>query len=277
MKSTRLDPILDAVRVRAAERRRTKPLERLEQIVAQDLYRRERVLDAFAGPGFKLIAECKRRSPSAGRLTHLPGGEREPALRRSEDHDWFERAEAYARGGAAAISVLTEEDHFGGRLEDLRTVEHVQIPRLRKDFLLDEGMVYETMPYGADMVLLLPAILEPAKLRALRVLAGELGLGVLIEAHDEAELEFGLELEPELLGINARDLTTFEVDLRTVERLLPMIPEGPIKVAESGVGTLDDLKRVRDAGADAALVGTTLMRAPDPAATLASWKAALDG
>lgn len=276
MKVERLRPIVEAVQRRAQERRRKSPMERLKRVVAQDLYRRERVLNAFAKPGFHIIAECKRSSPSAGRIA-CQAPEAERALKRDESRDWFERADAYARGGASAISVLTEQDHFDGSLEDLRTVEHVHLPRLRKDFLLDEGMVYETMPYGADMILLLPCILEPGRLRALRTLAGELGLGVLIEAHDEEELELAIELEPELVGVNARDLTTFQVDLATVERLLPRIPDKLTRVAESGVETIDDLKRVRDAGADAALIGTTLMRAADPAATLAGWKAALDG
>ena len=269
----RLEPILAAVRARADERRRRQPLERLERIARQDLYRRERVLNAFAQPGFAFIAECKRRSPSAGPLIGST-----PALARDEGRDWFERAQAYAAAGATAISVLTEQDHFGGSLDDLRTVEHCGVPRLRKDFLLDEGMLLETMPYGADMILLLPCVLQDDVLRRLDALAKELGLARLIEAHDERELELAIELEPELVGVNARDLTTFEVDLATVERLLPKIPvgtNGPVRVAESGIGGVDDLKRVRDAGADAALVGTTLMRAADPETTLRGWREAL--
>jgi indole-3-glycerol phosphate synthase len=150
---------------------------------------------------------------------------------------------------------------------------------LRKDFVLDEGMLLESCAHGADAVLLLAAALEPRDLRDLRDRARELGLAVLLEVHDERELDRALPLEPELLGVNARDLATFEVDLATVERLLPRVPDraAAIRVAESGIRTVDDLRRVRDAGADAVLVGETLVRSGDPAATLRSWKEALRG
>jgi indole-3-glycerol phosphate synthase len=270
MSGTPLPAILADVRRRAAVRRRKSPLERLKRTVAQDLYRRERVLNAFQGPGFKLVAECKRRSPGSGTLIGAPG------VVRSEHHDWSDRAVACARGGAAALSIWTEQDHFGGRLADLRTVEHVALPRLRRDFLLDEGMVWETMPYGADMVLFSTAALSAGELRALAGLARELGLAVWIDAHDEAGLELALALEPELVGVSARDPLTLAVDPRAFERLLPRIPAGPARVAAGGIAHADDLKRARDAGAGAARVGTALMRSADPAATLAAWRAALE-
>jgi indole-3-glycerol phosphate synthase len=279
-----LAPIVADVARRAQERRRRQPLARLERLVRQDLYRRERVLNAFARPGFALIAECKRRSPEAGELGPTRVGDHgadgdagvaRVALARAERHDWFERAALYAEGGATALSIVTEEDHFGGALSDLRTVEHVGLPRLRKDFVLDEGMVLETMVYGADMILFLPSVLEDDALRRLDALAKELGLARLIAVHDERGLALAAELEPEFLGVDARDPATAVVDLATVERLVPAIPPGPIRVAEGGLGGPADLVRARDAGAQAALVGTALMRAADPAATLRAWTQAL--
>ena len=275
----RLAPIVAAVARRAEERRRRQPLARLERLVRQDLYRRERTLNAFAVPGFALIAECRRRAPfeDAAEAGDAHGPSGPTAIVRPERHDWFERAAAYAEGGAAALSILTEEDHFGGALSDLRTVEHVRLPRLRKDFVLDEGMVLETMVYGADVLLLLPCVLEADALRRLDALARELGLARLVAVHDERGLALAAELEPELLGVDARDPGTFAVDPRTIERLVPAIPPGPIRVAEGGLACAADLVRARDAGAGAALVGAALMRAADPAATLRAWRAALDG
>jgi len=279
VKGTKLEPIVADVRRRAAERRKWQPMERLKDLVREDSWRRERFLAGFKKGEFAFIAEMKRRSPSAGMLlvedadprSSLPTRTPRPGPR------WSSLAEAYRRGGAAAISVLTEEDHFAGSLDDLRAVEFTRLPRLRKDFIVDEAMLWESCLYGADAVLLLPAILEPGELAVLRNVARELGLAVLLEVHDERELELAIPLEPELFGVNARDLKTLKVDLATVERLLPRIPTGPIKVAESGIRGVDDLKRVRAAGAEAALVGETLVRSEDPEATLGAWKEALGG
>jgi indole-3-glycerol phosphate synthase len=279
MSGTKLDPIVADVRRRAAERRRTQPMERLKDLVREDSWRRERFLAGFRKGEFAFIAEMKRRSPSAGMLlaeeddprSTLPTRTPRPGPR------WSSLADAYRKGGAAAISVLTEEDHFAGTLDDLRAVEFTRLPRLRKDFIVDEAMLWESCLYGADAVLLLPAILEPGELLVLRNVARELGLAVLLEVHDERELELAIPLEPELLGVNARDLKTLRVDLATVERLMPRIPKGPIKVAESGIRDAQDLVRVRAAGADAALVGETLVRAADPEGTLRAWKEALRG
>ncbi len=267
MNGTRLDPIVADVRKRAAERRRAQPLERLRASVRPDASRRARFVSAFPRGELGVIAEMKRRSPSAGTI-----GAAGPA--------YASLARAYQDGGANAISVLTERDHFGGSLDDLAAVAFTRLPRLRKDFLVDDGMLLESALHGADAVLLLAAILEPPVLRDLRARARDLGLAVLLEVHDERELDLALPLEPELLGVNARDLRTFEVDLATVERLLPLVSggsEGPIRVAESGIRALADVRRVRDAGADAILVGEALVRDADPAATLRSWKAAFRG
>jgi len=276
---TRLDPIVADVRRRAAERRRSQPLERLKELVREDSWRRERFLAAFPKGELAFVAEMKRRSPSAGALLEEDGdaGSTLPTRLPRPGPRYFALAQSYRHGGAAAISVLTELDHFGGSLDDLRAVEFTRLPRLRKDFLVDEAMLLESCLYGADAVLLIAAILEGGDLQRLRNAARELGLAVLLEVHDERELERALPLEPELLGVNARDLRTLAVDLATVERLLPLVPAGPIKVAESGIRGVEDLRRVRAAGADAVLVGEALVRNGDPEATLRSWKEALRG
>jgi len=279
MSGTKLDPIVRDVRRRAEERRRSQPLERLKDLVREDSWRRERFLAGFRKGELAFITEMKRRSPSAGMLLAEDGDPRKtlPTRTPRPGPRWSSLADAYRKGGAAAISVLTEGDHFAGALDDLRAVEFTKLPRLRKDFIVDEAMLWESCLYGADAVLLLPAILEPREIAVLRNVARELGLAVLLEVHDERELELAIPLEPELLGVNARDLKTLRVDLATVERLLPRVPSGPIKVAESGIKDIDDLKRVRAAGADAVLVGETLVRSKDPEGTLRGWKEALRG
>lgn len=237
----------------------------LRREVRPDPCRRRRFLEALAAPGLAFLAECKRRSPSAGPLAS------------AREADLLPRARAYAAGGARALSVLTEEDHFHGSLADLERVAPAGLPRLRKDFLLDEGMILESAAAGADAVLLLACCLADGALAELRVLAGELGLAVLLEVHDARELERALAVEPDCLGVNARDLRSFRVDLAVVEELLPRVPPGPLRVAESGIRGPAELVRVRRAGADAVLVGEALMRSPDPAATLRRWREALDG
>lgn len=260
----RLAPILAAVARRGAERRARLPLAELERGVTPDPARRARFLAALGAPGLSIVAEHKRRSPAAGGLAGAgPQG--------------AARLVAYGRGGAAALSILTEEDHFGGALGDLAEAAAAGLPRLRKDFLLDEGMVLESLPAGADAVLLIVAALADPVLARLRRLAGELGLAVLVEVHDEPELARALEVEPDVLGVNARDLDTFAVDLAQVERLLPRVPPGLLRLAESGIENSADLLRVRAAGADGALVGSALMRATDPERLLATWREALDG
>jgi len=259
----RLTPILEAVRRRSAERRAGQTLADLRRELEPDPARRRRFVDALGGPDFAFIAECKRRAPSAGEL--------------STEVDLAARIRAYAKGGAAALSILTEADHFSGSLVDLAAAPEVSLPRLRKDFVLDEGMVLESCACGADAILLIAACLEPAHLRDLRELAEQCGLGVLLEIHDPDELAPAVAAKPDAIGVNARDLTTFEIDLARTEELLPEIPGTVIRVAESGLSTIEDLRRVRRAGADAALVGTSLMRAADPGQQLADWLEALDG
>lgn len=256
----RLIPLLDVVRSRAAERRRHQPLASLRAGWSPDPARRARFVAALRGArgGFGLIAECKRRSPSAGIL------DAETPLQ--------QRASSYARGGADALSILTETDHFGGSLADLAAVQAAGLPRLRKDFLLDEAMVLESLPAGADAVLLIAECLPGALLSELRAVAREAGLAVLIEAHDAPQLERAIAAEPDCVGVNARDLRSFRTDLERAAELLKTIPARFLRIAESGIHAVDHLRRVRAAGADAALVGTALMQAADPESLLRGWR-----
>lgn len=200
-----------------------------------------------------LIAEIKRASPSQGLL--------------AADLDPLRLARTYQQNGAAAISVLTDERFFQGCLDDLdRVRQEVSLPVLRKDFILDPYQVYESRAAGADAVLLIAAMLSDEDLQALYGLIDALGMTALVEVHDEMELERALRLEPRLLGINNRDLRTFRVDLETTARLRPLIPAGLTVVAESGVHTRRDAASLARVGADAILVGESLVTARDPAA-----------
>jgi indole-3-glycerol phosphate synthase len=204
-----------------------------------------------------VIAEVKRRSPSKGLIR--------------ADFDPESCARAYARGGAAALSVLTDEDHFGGHLDYLTRIRAVvSLPLLRKDFLIDAYQVDEARVAGADAILLIAAALPPEALLTLRKRALELGLDVLVEVHDEAELEFVLSCGADLIGVNNRDLRTFEVDLATTERLAARLPQSGdvLLVAESGIRHFEDTARLAGAGAGAFLVGESLMRQPDMAEAL---------
>lgn len=254
---TRLDPILKSVAERAAVRLSESP------VADPDPARVTRFTQALRGDGLSFIAECKRRSPSVGDF----GATQSVA----------DRACLYAEAGASALSILTEQDHFGGSPLDLAEAAAAGIPRLRKDFLLSVDMVVESMGMGADAVLLLAVCLDDAQLADMRAAARDLGLGVLVEVHGEAELERALRVEPDCVGVNARDLTTFEVDLAVPRRLLPSIPSHLVRIAESGIHRLEDALSMGRAGADAVLVGEALMRAEDPGAVLLGWRTALGG
>jgi indole-3-glycerol phosphate synthase len=206
--------------------------------------------------GIKVIAEYKRRSPSRGVLR--------------EDLPVDAAALAFESAGAVALSVLTEEEFFGGGLLDLRRARAATaLPTLRKDFLVDPYQVWEGWIAGADAVLLIVAALSEAELKKLLETAREAGLDALVEVHDRRELETAVHLGAHLIGVNSRDLRTLEVDLRTALDLGPLIPEDVVAVAESGITSGADLRRLRDCGFDAFLVGERLMTAPDPGRALA--------
>ena len=202
-----------------------------------------------------VIAEAKARTPLMGVL--------------AEDYSVGRLASTYAAAGAAALSILCQETSFGGRPEHLAEARGVtDLPILRKDFVVTEHQVLEARAYGADAVLLIVAALDGPRLRELMELARELGMDALVEVHSEQEVAAALEAGARLLGVNHRDLTTFEVDVGLTERLRPMLSDDVVLIAESGIHTAADAHRMRDAGADAILVGEALMRAPDPAALL---------
>ncbi|QIG42623.1 indole-3-glycerol phosphate synthase TrpC [Nocardioides anomalus] len=212
-------------------------------------------MPAFRAEGSSVIAEVKRRSPSKGDLADIA----DPAA----------LARQYAAGGAAAISVLTEQRRFGGSLADLRAVRAaVDTPLLRKDFVVEPYQVLEARAAGADLVLLIVAALDDDALRSLHDQARELGLTVLVEVHDEAETERAVALGAELVGVNARDLKTLAVDQDAFGRLAPQIPDDRVKVAESGIFGPVDVKRHVAEGARAVLVGEALVKDGDPEAAV---------
>jgi indole-3-glycerol phosphate synthase len=209
-------------------------------------------LAALAAPGVRLIAEVKRRSPSAGELNAIP----DPA----------ELAAAYAGAGAAAISVLTEPHHFGGSLADLGAVAGaVEVPVLRKDFVVEPVQLLEARASGASLVLLIAAVLSEDGLRRLRERAEAMGMHALVEVHDADEARRALASGARIVGVNNRSLKSFEVDLGVCERLRPLLADAEVVVAESGIHTAADLRRLRAAGYGAFLVGSALVRAADPA------------
>lgn len=258
--TTVLDTIIDGVRLDLAARRHRLPLldvqRRVEQVAAP--------LDALAAlraPGLALIAEVKRASPSKGPLAAIP----DPA----------DLAAAYARGGASAISVLTEERRFGGSLADLDAVRaRVDIPVLRKDFMVDDYQLWEARAHGADLVLLIVAALTDTQLSTMLHRVDELGMTALVEVHDAEETRRAVDAGAAVIGVNARNLKTLEVHPDVFGELVPLIPEGIVTVAESGITGPTDAARYAAAGADAILVGEALVKGTDPAAAAASLIAA---
>ena len=216
--------------------------------------------DELNRPGIGVIAEFKRRSPSAGRLR--------------EDANVTEIARAYERGGANAMSVLTEGPNFDGSLEDLQAARAAcELPVLRKDFIVDRYQLYEADAAGADAVLLIVAALSAFELPALHADARGLGLDVLVEVHDVAELRAALDVGADLIGINNRDLRDFSVDVERTFALLDEIPEGVTVVSESGIADAEQLVRLQGAGVAAVLVGESLMRSPRPDEVLRALRA----
>jgi len=210
--------------------------------------------EALTRPGLSLIAEFKRRSPSAGALA-------------SESIDLATQVAAYERGGAAALSVLTDERHFGGSLADLRAARAAcDLPIIRKDFIVDPYQLYEAAVNGADAVLLIVAALSDPDLRALYQEAREIDLDCLVEVHDGEELERALEAGAEVIGINNRNLDDMSVDIDTTFELMPDVPAGKTVVAESGISGREELAELDRVGVDAVLIGGALMTSSDPEA-----------
>jgi indole-3-glycerol phosphate synthase len=251
-----LTRILDETRAQVTQRKQALPASELQAMPARVSGRGFR--EALARPGIGVIAEFKRRSPSAGPLR--AGAE------------VAEIAVAYEQGGASALSVLTEESNFAGSLDDLRAARAAcGLPILRKDFIVDPYQLYEARAAGADAVLLIVAALAPHELASLHGEAAELGLDVLVEAHDSDELAIAASIGASLIGVNNRDLRDFSVDIARTSRLLAEMPEGAIVVSESGIATPEQLRDLEAQGVAAVLIGETLMRAPDPREALESF------
>lgn len=252
---TFLDKILDKRRVRVAAAQVARPLDEVRLAAAEAA---PALRPDFSGAAPYVIAEVKKASPSKGLLCQefFP-----PVI-----------AAGYARAGAVAVSVLTEEDFFLGSLDHLRAVRAaVKIPVLRKDFVFDAYQLYEGRAAGADMFLLIMAMLDDAQAAELMQIGESLGMTALVEVHDAEELRRALRLNPKLLGINNRNLRTFHTTLDTTLSLLGEVPAGVRVVSESGLAAPDDLRRLMAAGVDSFLIGESFMRAPDPGAALATF------
>jgi indole-3-glycerol phosphate synthase len=254
--TTVLDRILAETRVVLERRKRERPLPLDDVVHATGRVPGERSFrDALAAPGIGVIAEFKRRSPSAGALHERP--------------DLREIVRAYERGGAVAASILTEGPNFSGSLEDLTAARAAcSLPLLRKDFVVDPYQLHEALAAGADAVLLIVAALADEQLASLHATATGMGLDVLVEVHDRDELQRALALGADIVGVNNRDLRDFSVDVERTARLMDEIPPEVLVVSESGIGEPAQLRRLSEQGVQAVLVGETLMRADDPAAAL---------
>lgn len=258
---TILDQLADHARERVAEAKKKIPFEKMKQM-ALEMAAKEPVRDAFAfekalrRPELSFICECKKASPSKGLI--------------APDFPYLEIAKEYEKAGADCISVLTEPRWFLGKDQYLKEIAaNVSIPCLRKDFAVDPYMIYEAKVLGASAVLLICSILEKAQLKEYLQIAEGLGLSALVEAHDEEEIAKALEAGARIIGVNNRNLKDFTVDTENSRKLRNMIPKEVLFVSESGVKTPEDVQKLREIGADAVLIGETLMRAADKSETLA--------
>ncbi len=258
-----LDDIVAGVRIDLARREALRPLAEVRAALTDAPVPRD-PMPHFRAPGSSVIAEVKRRSPSKGDLADIA----DPAALAVE----------YAVGGAAAISVLTEERRFGGSLDDLHAVRAaVDVPVLRKDFIVESYQLVEARAAGADLALLIVAALDDDDLRRLHEEARELGLTVLVEVHDEAEIHRAIDLGAELVGVNARNLKTLAVDNDTFGRLAPLLPPDRVAVAESGISGKADVERFIGEGARAVLVGEALVKDGSPRAAVAAMTGLMTG
>ena len=253
--TTILNRIVEVKRPEVERRKQEEPLPVLEERVAA-LPVPLNLSGALLGNDIRLIAEAKKASPSKGLLR--------------EQYDPAALARAYAENGAAAVSVLTERDHFQGGLEHLvaasEVLQPLAVPLLRKDFIFDPYQVYEARAYGADALLLIVAILTPERLESLLSACRSIWVQALVEVHSEEEMGVALAAGAEVIGINNRDLRTFTTDISLTERLAPKVPRGRIVVSESGIHTHEDMERLRRVGVHAVLVGEELVTSPNPGA-----------
>lgn len=250
-----LDSIIEGV-LEEQSRRELSQTELAERISAIGAPRN--ALASLQGNPLSVIAEVKRSSPSKGSLAEI--------------EDPASLALRYQEGGASVVSVLTEARRFGGTLEDFTAVrEKIKIPMLRKDFVVNEYLVRESRAFGADLMLLIAAALPGSLLQDLYALGTELGMQILVEVHDQDELERALAIKPKIIGVNARNLKTLEIDLSHFTTLIPQIPPNIYRVAESGIATISDIEMAAQAGADAILVGETLVKSGNPEATIAEF------
>jgi indole-3-glycerol phosphate synthase len=247
-----IEELVGAARTGAEGRSAEVPLEELQRRLAERPEQRP-FGEALVRPGLSVIAEFKRRSPSAGEIR----AGATPA----------ETASAYEEGGAAALSVLTDGPHFGGSLDDLRAARAAcALPVLQKDFIVGRYQVYEAAAAGADAILLIVAALERDELARLHDEARGLDLDCVVEVHSEEELESALSIDAEVIGVNNRNLDDFSVDVQTTFELITDVPAGKTVVSESGIAERETLEELERVGVDAVLIGEALMRAPDPAA-----------
>ncbi len=245
-----LDTIVAAKKFEVEERKQIKSLDQLEK---EPYFQRNplSLADFLKDPAKTgIIAEFKRKSPSKGIINGTATVQDVTA--------------AYAKGGASAISILTDERFFGGSIMDLQDARHLGIPLLRKDFIVDPYQIYEAKAIGADIILLIAACLDPKQVISFAALAQELGLSVLLELHDEEELEHVCEYTP-IIGINNRNLKTFEVNIEKSLQMASRLPSAALKVAESGIDKVATIKMFRENGFDGFLIGEQFMKAPDPA------------
>ncbi|HEU4508694.1 MAG TPA: indole-3-glycerol phosphate synthase TrpC [Pyrinomonadaceae bacterium] len=255
-----LAEIISKKRERVEAAKKVTPFEEMRRLA--DRPRKPHALrEALRGDGINIIAEFKRRSPSKGPI--------------HADADVPQVVTSYNAGGAAALSVLTEEDYFSGSLEDLRTAKAtVSLPVLRKDFIFDDYQVYESAAAGADAILLIVAALDDETLQKLRTLAeDELNLDALVEVHTSDEMKRAAACGATVIGVNNRDLRTFEVSLETSISLAPQAPRESVLISESGLHTAGELRRLHNAGYRGFLIGETLMRAGNPEQTLRELRA----
>ena len=257
-----LDQLISSAQSGVDQRRQLVPIEELRDRLASRDHDRP-FNEALSRPGISLVCEFKRRSPSAGPI--------------APDRDLVSQVRAYEAGGAAALSILTDETNFGGGLDDLALArESSSLPILRKDFIVDPYQLTESAAAGADAVLLIATVLTDSRLSEFQAEAAELDLDCLVEVHDGDDLERALGTGAETIGINNRNLDTGEVDVATTYDLVTDIPTGQTVVSESGISSRDELSELERIGVDGALIGESLMKAQDPESLVREFVAASD-